>query len=183
MSEGVTPDTRPDEAITRRRTRRKTIGGILTATALIASGAAATNLRAYSIPSSSMSPTLGPGDRVLTVSPRFAGTPKRGEVWVFRYSEPGAKSFIKRVVAVPGDTVAITDGKLLVNDSPVNEPYLSEALKYESQATKLGTGQFFVLGDNRNNSNDSHVFGPVGGESFLGKVEFRYWPPNKTGGI
>jgi len=164
-----------------RKARWKTIGGILTATAWLATGAAATNLRSYVIPSQSMSPTLGPGDRVLAISPTLGGVPERGEVWIFRSSVTSGKHFVKRVVGVPGDTVAVSAGKLLVNGTATAEPYLEKSLEYEVAPVKLGAGQFFVLGDNRNNSNDSHVFGPVGGESFVGKVEFRYWPPSRTG--
>ncbi|MGV3720106.1 MAG: signal peptidase I [Actinomycetota bacterium] len=166
-----------------RTARWKTISGILSATVLMATGAAATNLRAFSIPSTSMAPTLASGDRVLALSPTLGGAPKRGEIWVFRNPGPGAKLFVKRVVGVPGDTVAVQAGKLRVNGQAQSEPYLEGSLAYETAPVKLGAGQFFVLGDNRNNSNDSHVFGPVGGETFVGKVEFRYWPPNRTGGL
>lgn len=165
------------------RARWKTISGILSATLLMATGAAATNLRAFSIPSASMTPTLLSGDRVLALSPTLGGAPKRGEVWVFRNPGAGAKLFVKRVVGVPGDTVAVEAGKLRVNGQAQSEPHLDGSLKYEVAPVKLGAGQFFVLGDNRNNSNDSHVFGPVGGETFVGRVEFRYWPPNRTGGL
>jgi signal peptidase I len=171
----------PAEVSREGRVRRwKTVTGVLTVSFWLCTAAAAANLRAYSIPSASMSPTLTRGDRVLALTRFASGAPKRGEVWVFRSAS--GPTFVKRVVAVPGDTVVVKSGRLIVNALPVSEPYAGPA-GYNAGPLTLGAGQYYVLGDNRRNSNDSHVFGPVQESALIGRVQVRYWPPQRIGGV
>lgn len=142
-------------------------------------------VKPFYIPSESMEPTLVQGDRVLVN--RFVyrfGDPERGDVVVFHPPTAPDEDYIKRVVAVGGDTVEVKEGKLFVNGSPQVEPYLNE--QFIEGAFPLETipeGYIFAMGDNRNRSGDSRVFGPVKIESILGKGFLIYWPPGKIGGL
>lgn len=163
-------------------------------------------LQAFYIPSASMEPTLVKGDRVLVekVSYRFDG-PERGDVVVFEKdlfvpTAPGDRSwwdgvvdgvrglfgfptgteqdFIKRVIAVGGDTVEGRDGRVYVNDEPVDEPYLIEGQQTAPFGpAEVPAGEIFVMGDNRNNSDDSRNFGPIDADKVVGHAFLLIWPP------
>nr|XP_025612556.1 probable thylakoidal processing peptidase 2, chloroplastic isoform X2 [Arachis hypogaea] len=121
-----------------------------------------------SIPSSSMYPTLEVGDRIMAEK---------------EFGFSSSDVFIKRVVAKAGDTVEVRDGKLLVNGVAEEEEFILEPLAYEMELTVVPEGYVFVLGDNRNNSFDSHNWGPLPLESIVGRSMFRYWPPSKVSDI
>jgi signal peptidase I len=110
---------------------------------------------------------------------------RRGDIVVFWYPRDRNKSFIKRVVGVPGDEVEIRYGSVYVNGQKVDEPYLkpefrdSESLHRET----VPSGQYFVLGDHRNSSNDSRNWGYVPRELIYGKAVFRYWPVSRIGPV
>ncbi|MGE3960980.1 MAG: signal peptidase I [Dehalococcoidia bacterium] len=105
------------------------------------------------------------------------GEPKAGDVIVFIYQEnPTERDFIKRVIAVPGQTVHVTGGVVYVDGEALDEPYIAQAPAYELQPTVVEPGTLFVLGDNRNNSFDSHSFGLVQEDSVVGRADLRYWP-------
>ncbi|HEX5414606.1 MAG TPA: signal peptidase I, partial [Chloroflexota bacterium] len=87
--------------------------------------------------------------------------PERGDIIVFRFPEDPSRDFIKRVIGVPGDTVAIRDGEVFVNGHPMQEPYIMAPPQYSMPPERVPAGEYFVLGDNRNNSSDSHVWGLV----------------------
>ncbi len=107
----------------------------------------------------------------------------RDDIIVFRYPRDPRKSFIKRVVAIPGDSVRISYGRLYVNGKRVEEPYVP--LQFEDSRsypeTILPPGTYFVLGDHRSMSNDSRDFGPVPRSYIYGKAVFGYWPVEKLG--
>jgi signal peptidase I len=151
---------------------------------LLVGAARASGLRVYLVPSASMAPTLATGDRICVA--RYAGAPRRGQVWTYRATmAPGRPSavFVKRVVGLPGETVEIKPGQMLVNGRPLSEPYLTTPGTYRMPPVTLGPNEYFVLGDNRNNSNDSHVNGPLPGRDLLGRAEARVWPPGRFGGL
>lgn len=117
------------------------------------------------------------------------GSPKRGDIVVFRYPRDPQEYFIKRVIGLPGEKVQVKEGEVYVfgkndpNGKKLEEPYLQEGVKTfslsEEQVT-LGENQYFVLGDNRNASKDSRSFGPVDKSFFIGKVMLRGWPFNRV---
>lgn len=135
----------------------------------------------FRIPSESMSPTLEVGDSVLAA--KFAyrvADPERGDLAVFNGPDG---TTIKRVVALPGDTVAVRDGVLVVNGEPKREPYVDYNLTDSSffGPERVPAGHVFVMGDNRSNSRDSRAFGPVPEEDLTGKVLLRVSPLDRIG--
>ncbi|MEM7771136.1 MAG: signal peptidase I [Cyanobacteria bacterium P01_A01_bin.37] len=141
------------------------------------------------IPTGSMQPTLAINDRLIIdkVSYRF-DAPNRGDIVVF--SPPPALAaqnvrddLIKRVIGLPGDNVQVTNGQVLVNNQVLNENYIKEAINYEFGPVTVPPNQYLMLGDNRNNSSDGHVWGFVPRENFIGRALVRYWPPNRMGEI
>ncbi len=136
-------------------------------------------LEAFRIPSESMVPTLQVGDRVFVNKfiYRFA-EPERGDIVVFESVNGGEEDLIKRIVAGPGDSVAVRGGVLSVNEEPQNEPYLNREISDDSffGPTRLSEGEVFVMGDNRANSADSRVFGPLPIENIEGEAFMRFWP-------
>src|SRR5690606_27873615 len=89
----------------------------------------------------------------------------------------------KRIIATPGQTVEITTGSVYVDGHRLDEPYIFEPPNYEYPATVVPEGHVFVLGDNRNNSSDSHYWGMLSQDLIVGKPELRYWPPSEFGRI
>ncbi len=107
--------------------------------------------------------------------------PARGDVVVFRAPQSPDRDFIKRVIGLPGERVEIRDGRVLINGRTLNEPYISEPPRYEMPPLVVPDGSYFVLGDHRNNSSDSHVWGVVPRENIVGAAWISYWPPAKWG--
>ena len=103
-------------------------------------------------------------------------SPRPDEIVVFKYPRDPRRDFIKRTIAVAGDTVEIRDGQVFVNDKPLAEDYISTAGHSEFPRFVVPEGSIFVLGDNRNNSQDSRVFGEVPLKNVKGKAFFRFWP-------
>jgi signal peptidase I len=143
-------------------------------------------VKPYEIPSPSMEPTLVEGDRVLVnrLAYHFRD-PKKGDVIVFE--PPGIDSpdpFIKRIVAVGGDTVSVHDGVLWVNGVAQYEPYLKElSIDWGFPEVMIKSGYVWAMGDNRNNSGDSRVFGQVNEDDIIGVAFAIYWPPGDLGGL
>jgi len=107
----------------------------------------------------------------------------RGDIVVFWYPKDTNKSFIKRIVGVPGDIVEIRTGMVYVNGEEVSEPYLKPEFRDRESFPKtvVPPDQYFVLGDHRNSSNDSRNWGFVPGDLIYGKAIFRYWPVSRLG--
>ena len=127
----------------------------------------------------SMEPTLEDQDRLIVN--KFAyriGEPRRGDIVMLYYPLDPAKSFVKRVIAEEGDSVRIVDGRVYVNDVPLNDDYV--AAEYRSHddwgPEVIPEGYDFVMGDHRNNSSDSRHWGMVPKKYIIGKVQLRWWP-------
>ncbi|MBT3934575.1 MAG: signal peptidase I, partial [Bacteroidetes bacterium] len=144
----------------------------------------------------SMFPTFYSGDYVLTDKISYkTGQPERGDVIVFHAPpEAGCPTgtgcdFIKRILAVPGERVAVQNGFVYVNGNKLTESYIPS--DYETIAGKfingrtvtMGPNEYFAVGDNRSHSSDSRVWGPVDKSEIIGKAFFRYWPMNQIGSI
>ncbi|HSW57865.1 MAG TPA: signal peptidase I [Dehalococcoidales bacterium] len=127
----------------------------------------------------SMQPTLVEGHRLMVI--KLFYTPQRGDIIVF-YPNPEAKrQYVKRLIGLPGDTVEVKNYKVYVNGIALNEPYVKEPPNYTMAARTLPEGAYFVLGDNRNHSTDSHYGWTVERNNIVGKAWLRYWPLNKLG--
>ena len=169
-------------------------------------------LQAFYIPSGSMLPTLEVGERILVekISYRL-GSPGRGDVVVFERSlDPsvpspheddsvaedvvnafkslfgwptgGEQDYVKRVMAVGGDTIESREGVVYVNDEPLEEPYLPKGVVTSDFPTQqIPEGQIFVMGDNRGSSDDSRNFGPVPDDEVVGRAFLSIWPANEFG--
>ena len=145
--------------------------------------------QAFVIPSASMEPTLVNRDRVVVNKLSYnSGPVSRGDVVVFD-RPPGAEmqgidDLIKRVVAVGGETVWASDGRVIVDGSPLIEPYLPDSSRTEDfDPVEVPSGHVFVMGDNRRPamSLDSRFFGPIDEDLILGRAFVRVWPPNRIG--
>jgi signal peptidase I len=141
------------------------------------------------IPSSSMEPTLEIHDRLIIekISYLFR-TPVRGDVVVFSPTEKLKEqnfneAFIKRVIGLPGETVEVKGGKVYINNTPLREQYIKAAPNYQFGPVLVPEDQYLVLGDNRNNSYDSHYWGFVPRDNLIGRAMVRFWPLNRLGAL
>lgn len=125
----------------------------------------------------SMVPTLQDGEFVLVnkLSYRF-GDVTRGDIIVFHFPLNPQEDLIKRVIGLPGDQVKIENGQVFVNGAALNETYIAAPPNYSSD-WQVPADNFFVLGDNRNNSSDSHSWGLLPSDKIVGKAVLIYWPP------
>ncbi len=151
---------------------------IIAAAVVIALLVQAFLVKPFTIHQVSMRPTLEEGDRILInrLAYRF-GEPSRGDVVVLHSPVNADEDLVKRIVALAGDTVAVSDGRLYLNGVAQQEPYLlEEYIQGDMPETVVPQGEVFVMGDNRNNSGDSRMFGPVGTDSLIGSAFVVYWP-------
>lgn len=134
------------------------------------------------VPTGSMIPTIMPNDRVLALKFVYRFThPKQGDIVVFLPPNGENKDYIKRVVAVSGQRIKIIDGVVYINGKPLKEDYLHPDYFDSGSMPEVVVprGHVFVMGDNRPNSLDSRVFGPIPEESIIGKAVMIYWPLNR----
>jgi len=134
----------------------------------------------------SMAPLLSDQERIFINKFVYRFEPiQRGDVVVFWYPLDRSKSFIKRVIALPGETVEIKGGSLTVNGQIVPEPYVPP--QYEDSSdfgpVRVPKDSYFVMGDHRISSNDSRVFGPVASRFIYGRAVFAYWPVEHFGSL
>jgi signal peptidase I len=165
--------------------------------------------QAFFIPSESMVHTLEVGDRVLVSRMSYKlHEPHRGDIVVFTspfetegsgddrsvpskvihtvlesvgLRQPSTEDFIKRVIALPGETVEGKDGHIIINGRQLVEPYLAEEPVGDFPAKTIAKDQIWVMGDNRNRSSDSRVFGPIKESKIVGRAILRIWPMNRLG--
>jgi signal peptidase I len=124
----------------------------------------------------SMRPTLQPGEFLLVNRVAYKlGEPSIGDIIVFHAPGESDLDYIKRVIGLPGDQVRIQGGTVYVNDQPLYETYIAEKPSYNG-TWDVPADQYFVLGDNRNNSSDSHMWGFVPDEDIVGRALLIYWP-------
>ena len=139
-------------------------------------------IQSYTVVMSSMEPNIHDGECIVVNKVTYrSSSPQRGEVIVFNPTFASPHPFIKRVIGLPGETVEIKDGKVFVNGIPLNEAYIMASPSYTMAATEVPENEYFVLGDNRNNSTDSHYGWTVPRDNIIGKAWFTYWPPSKWG--
>lgn len=125
----------------------------------------------------SMVPTLVSGEYVIVSRLSYRiGAPQRGDIIVFHFPRDPKEEYIKRVIGLPGDEVQVMKGQVYINGQLLNESYLDVKMNYTG-TWSVPTGQLFVLGDNRNNSSDSHDWGTVPMDYVVGKAILVYWPP------
>ena len=156
---------------------------------ILAIGIRACVAEARYIPSESMLPTLEINDRLIIekISYRFR-KPERGDVVVFSPTDAlkeqdYKEAFIKRVIGIPGDIVEVKDGEVFVNNQKLTENYIKEPPVYQYPPTEVPEERYLVLGDNRNNSYDSHYWGFVPLQNLIGRATVRFWPPNRLGSL
>ena len=125
----------------------------------------------------SMRPTLEDGEFVLVSKMSYLfGTTERGDIIVFHFPMNPEEELIKRVIGLPGDHISVRNGTVFVNDQALNEPYIAASPNYAGDWV-VAEGELFVLGDNRNNSNDSKDWGLLPAKNVVGKAVLIYWPP------
>jgi len=142
-------------------------------------------LEPFYIPSGSMIPTLEVGDRIIVCKFCYKyglDDPSRGDVIVFRYPVDPSRNFVKRIIAVGGETVAVRNSRLYINGEAVPEPYLPVGFKFgDFGPLYVPPGSYFVMGDNRNYSEDSRKWGFLDRDLIIGKAVAIYWPLDRLG--
>ncbi|WP_017316238.1 signal peptidase I [Mastigocladopsis repens] len=143
------------------------------------------------IPSDSMLPTLHQGDRLVVEKISYLShSPKLGDIVVFQPPEElqhrgylKDQAFIKRIIGTPGKKVSIAGGKVYINGQPIQEDYIAEPPILPMEGRQVPTEEFFVMGDNRNDSNDSRYWGFLPKQNIIGRAVFRFWPLDRIGFI
>ncbi len=146
---------------------------------IIAEGIHLFILQQFVVDGHSMDRTLANGEHLIVDKvPYYFETPKRGDIIVFH--APDGEDWVKRVIGLPGNTVAVKDGKLILDGKVINEPYINQPMNpYNNYGpTTVPKGDLFVMGDNRNISEDSRIIGPIPISKVIGRVDLVFWPLN-----
>ena len=129
----------------------------------------------------SMEPSLKDGQFVVVNRLAYRWQePERGDIIVFHFPSDPTRRFIKRIIGLPGDVIAVHDGQIDINGVTLEEPYITEVPRYQGD-WRLSPTEVFVLGDNRNNSSDSQNWGPLPVDEIIGKAVLVYWPLDTIG--
>ena len=145
-------------------------------------------LRPHKIKGASMEPNFPDGEYLLTEKVSYyTKDPQRGDVVVFK-PPISEDEFIKRIIALPGETIFIRNGKFYINDKVLDESYIKVdtsggGFLEEGQVYKVPEGEYFVAGDNRPHSSDSRIWGPITKKVITGKAWLVYWPPKSAGKV
>lgn len=143
----------------------------------------------HKVSGSSMVPTFQNGDFLVTEKVSYkVGSPQRGDIIVLKNPRDESVEFIKRIVAIPDDTIMIEENSVFINGERIEEPYLAPGTPTppgeflaNGNLIRVGANQYFVFGDNRSHSSDSREWGGVSRKEIVGKAFFRYWPPGTLG--
>jgi len=140
------------------------------------------SVQSFIVVGASMEPGLHNEQRLLVSKVTyFFHEPEWGDVIVFHPPNSQRGDYIKRIIALPGDTVEVKMGVVYVNGSPIDEPYIKDQPSYSLHPQTIPENSYFVLGDNRNNSNDSHNGWTVPRQNIIGKAWLSIWPPRQWG--
>lgn len=171
-------DTSPEELQSKALFREVVETLLLTVIIFLAVNAATGRFR---IEGTSMLPTLHDGQYVIVTKISYLfSKPQRGDIIVFIPPTDRHRDFIKRVIGLPGDHIEIKNGLVFVNGIQLNEPYINGPGLYSDERT-LGPNEYYVLGDNRQNSSDSHTWGVLPAQNIIGKAWISYWPLDRIG--
>lgn len=184
LPEITLPENRP---FSQSRTRRNSFAQHLASTATkalvlfaVVQGCVVQGYRVYG---SCMEPNLNTGERLLGNKLALAQGVHRGDVIVFQPPHKKDTAFVKRVIGLPGEEIEIRDSRVYVNHRVLTEPYLQRAWHDDRAPERIPNNMVFVLGDNRDNSNDSRMWGELPVRNIQAKACFRYWPLEKMGWI
>lgn len=137
-------------------------------------------IQGYRVSGACMEPHLWTGERVLVSKMAYTlNGPKRGDIVVFLYPRDPRQTFVKRIIGLPGETVSIKDGDVCVNGNPLPEPYRVNAAHGDMAPRFVPHDQYFVMGDNRDFSDDSRFWGELPARDILGRAVACYWPPKE----
>jgi len=141
------------------------------------------NVQTYEVYLSSMEPSFVEGECIMVNKVIYRSSdPQRGDVIIFWPPTGSGHPYIKRVIGLPGEIVEVKEGRVFVNGTPLDEDeYIKERPNYTMAPVQIPEGEYFVLGDNRNNSSDSHTGWTVPKKDIVGKAWFVYWPPSRCG--
>jgi len=167
-----------------RFVRWRPVANLALQLAVLAALIAAFFVRLPQVTGLSMEPHIRSGEYVLinTFAYRF-GVPAHGEIVAFRHEGDARAVFIKRVIGVPGDRIRIERGRVYVNDTALDEPYVRHFDNRTFAEVKVPASSVYVLGDNRAESEDSRAFGPVSDSMLVGRAIAGIWPPRMLGGL
>ena len=155
---------------------------ITVALALAIFFAARATIQTYEVYQTSMEPSFFQGQRVVVVKAVYwFGEPQRGDVVIFKAPNGNGEEYIKRIIGIPGDEVEVVRGVVYVNGFKLDEPYVIRPFSYSLPGHIVPADEYFVLGDNRNVSNDSHSGWLLPRENIIGKAWLITWPPSDWG--
>jgi signal peptidase I len=149
-------------------------------------------MQAFYVSSRTMQPSLQLGDHIITDRTAYqTQLPQRGDIVVFKTPQAASEIcrsdkeafFIKRIIGLPGEQISVSKKRVYINNQPIEERYIQQVSTYEYSSRVVPQKSYFVLGDNRNISCDSHIWGFVSHDAIIGKVIWRYFPPKRSGAI
>jgi signal peptidase I len=144
--------------------------------------AARATIQTYVVVMTSMEPNFHEGQRLVVNKVVYTfDEPERGDVVIFKAPDRQQEDFIKRIIAIPGDTVEVKNGAVYLNGIELDEPYIESPPSYTMAKLEVPVNNYFVLGDNRNHSNDSHHGWLLPRENIIGKAWLSTWPPDNWG--